>query len=106
MIFYCLGEFHQIPKQSSSNLGSLVGNNGTRLSYEQTVATLSSTELMRHSGEIAMKDACPLHCSMQCITFNSKFQHLALSDCHNRSPQKSLSIDPASNINKLMAIVI
>jgi hypothetical protein len=33
-----------------------VGNYGTRQSYEKSVATLSSTEMMRHSNEIAMKD--------------------------------------------------
>ena len=49
-IFQSIGEFHPIPDQH------IPGHPGSRLSYEQSVATLSSTELMRHSGEIAMKD--------------------------------------------------
>ena len=50
LYFQSIGEFHPIPDQH------IPGQPGSRLSYEQSVATLSSTELMRHSGEIAMKD--------------------------------------------------
>ena len=53
---FFIGEFHHIPDHANSNLNSLAGTNGGRLSYEQSIATLSSSELIRHSGEIAMKD--------------------------------------------------
>ena len=109
-ICYYAGEFHPIPEYSNSNINSLIGNTGNRQSYEQSVATLSSTELMRHSGEIAMKDVVfdpqEILALFASAESQAKGETLMLRDIHSMNQnifivvETTCPIHKASNTNK------
>ena len=103
-MFDFAGEFHPIPEYSNSNINSLIGNNGHRQSYEQSIATLSSTELMRHSGEIAMKDVVfdpqEILALFASAESQAKGETLMLRDIHSMNQNIFIVVETTCPIHK------
>ena len=104
VIYLIVGEFHPIPEHSNSNLNSLIGSNGNRQSYEQSIATLSSTELMRHSGEIAMKDVVfdpqEILALFASAESQAKGETLMLRDIHSMNQNIFIVVETTCPIHK------
>ena len=100
-ISYNKGEFHTIPEHSNSNINSLMGN---RQSYDHSVATLSSTELMRHSGEIAMKDVVfdpqEILALFASAESQAKGETLMLRDIHSMNQNIFIVVETTCPIHK------
>ena len=82
----------------------MIGNTGNRQSYEQSVATLSSTELMRHSGEIAMKDVVfdpqEILALFASAESQAKGETLMLRDIHSMNQNIFIVVETTCPIHK------